>query len=110
MFARHQQLFSYIFAFKFSATFEKNAAFMGCYRDCFSVARKAITSSILGSDMFNAVSIAALGLGCAEFRMVSSAVSMFVKRDSQVILALCPFSWYRVRMCALTVLRLSLNA
>ena len=43
--------------------------------------------------MFSAVSIAALALGCAELRMVSNAVSMFVKRDSHVILARCPFNW-----------------
>jgi hypothetical protein len=37
------------------------------HRDCFSVAKNAITSSILGCDMFNAVSIAALGLERTEF-------------------------------------------
>ena len=74
------------FTFKFSV-----ASFFG-YRVFFSVARKAMTSSIFGSDMFSAVSIATLGLGCAEFRMFSSVVSRFVKRDSHVILARCPFS------------------
>ena len=65
-------------------------------------------SSILGSDMSRDSWIVGLGFK-REVCSCSKAWSMFVKRESHVILVFCPSKVYNVRICMLILLRVLLN-